>query len=125
MTALREITQSSPLPLPIPDHVSILLDAVTARLKVRHPLTRGFETDFRRAFAEAAHAIGVYHHADPKKYNYFFGRVWERIGEKLALSPQRRAPGPIATSSQRKLPFTGPPPRTTEASAILPRSLLK
>ena len=108
-----------------PDYVSILLTAVAYNLRVRDPQDAKFDTDFRRAFAEAAHAIGVYHHAEPTKYNYFFGRVWERIGEKLALSSQRRAPGPIATSSQRKLPFTGPPPRTAEASAILPRSLLK
>ena len=110
MTALREKTQSSPLPLPIPDYVSILLDAVTARLKVRHPLTRGFETDFRRAFAEAAHAIGVYHHAEPTKYNYFYGKVWERVeGELATIREQSHKPlRPIATSRQIKLPFDGP-----------------
>ncbi len=113
------------IPAPTPDYVGILLTAVAYNLRVRDPQDRNFEADFRRAFAEAAHTIGVFHHAEPTKYNYFFGKVRERIEGMLAPPQHTRVSGPIATRSQLKLPFTGPPPRTAEASAILPRSLLK
>ncbi|TXI33838.1 MAG: hypothetical protein E6Q53_02345 [Candidatus Moraniibacteriota bacterium] len=113
------------LPAPTPDYVGILLTAVAYNLQVRDPQDRNFESDFRRAFAEAAHTIGVYHHAEPQKYNYFFGKVRERIEGMLASPQHTRVPGPIATRSQLRLPFTGPPLHTTEVSAPPPRYLMK
>ncbi len=113
------------LPDRTPDYVGILLTAVAYNLRVRDPQDPNFEVDFRRAFAEAAHTIGVFHRAEPQKYNYFFGKVRERIEGMLAPPRKTRVPGPIATRGQLKLPFTGPPPRTAEASAPPPRYLMK
>ncbi len=115
------VTQrSSALPLPVPDYVSILLTDVVVRLKLRHPRTTGFENDFRRAFAEAAHAVGLYHSKETTTYNYFYGKVRERIeGELAILREQSRKPlRPIATTRQTKLPFDGPiaGPATVESS---------
>lgn len=118
--------QKSVLPLPTPDYVSILLREDVARLKVRHPRTTGFENDFRRAFADAAHAVGLYHGTEPTKYNYFYGKVRERIEEELAiLREQSRKPlRPIATSRQTKLPFDGPIGEPTIAHPSIPAYLV-
>lgn len=96
------------LPARTPDFVSILLTAVAYNLRVRDPQDRNFEMDFRRAFAEAAHTIGVYHRAEPMKYNYFYGQVRNRISDRLRTPSTQKALGPIATGRQVRLPFTGP-----------------
>ena len=105
-----ETPRVSVLPLPTPDYTSLLLRAVVRELEIRHPRTRGFEQDFRRAFAEAAHAVDMYHQQNPSRYNYFFGKVRERVDAELStVRQQNRKPlRPIATEEQLALEFACP-----------------